>query len=125
VWAGGCASGDPTQYAQPAVSAAPAPGATVNVTVRQPSINVVGSGYTIPANAHMVYTATAAGCTEKFVGTMTGSPGKLTNPGFPYGTYTLCGDSGGAKAQYPGTFTNNLPAGQSPAIPVTGSGTCT
>jgi Tfp pilus assembly protein PilV len=124
VWAGSCTSGNPTLYAQPAVTAAPGPGATASVTVRQPSINPVGSGYTIPANAHMVYTATSAGCNEKFVGTTTGTPGKLAQPGFPYGQYKLCGDAGGQYADLT-PFLNNNPAGQAPALPLRGGGVCT
>jgi Tfp pilus assembly protein PilV len=124
VWAGSCSSGNPTLYGQPAVTAAPGPSASVSVTVRQPSINAVGSGYVMPAGAHMVYTATSAGCNEKFVGTTSGTPGQLAQPGFPYGQYKLCGDSGGQYADLTG-FMNTNPAGQAPALPLRGSGVCT
>jgi Tfp pilus assembly protein PilV len=124
VWAGSCTSGNQTLYGQAAVSAAPGPGASASVTVRQPSINPVGTGYTIPSGAHMVYTATSSGCSEKFVAYTTGTPGKLAQPGFPYGQYKLCGDAGGQYADLTG-FMNNLPAGQAPALPLRGGGVCT
>jgi hypothetical protein len=130
VWAGGCASGNPTTYGQAAVSAAPGPGAAVAVTVRQPSINITTAtgvpgypgGYTIPSGAHEVFTSISAGCNEKYSQT-TGTGGKVPQPGVPYGTYKLCADVSGVYAQLD-SFVNQVPAGSSPTISYRGNGTC-
>jgi Tfp pilus assembly protein PilV len=131
VWAGTCTSGNPTQYGQPAVSAAPGPGASVAVTLRQPSINISTAtgvpgypgGYPIPSGAHMVYTAISAGCTEKYSQT-TIAGGKVPQPGVPYGTYKLCGDYTGYYSQLD-SFVNQVPGGSAPTISYRGSGVCT
>jgi hypothetical protein len=90
--------------------------------VRQPSITPQVTNFTIPANAHIVFTSIAAGCSEKYV-TTTNSSGQLTSPGFAYGTYKLCGDFSNNYAQLD-SFVNSNPAGSSATLTVRGSGTC-
>jgi type II secretory pathway pseudopilin PulG len=131
VWAGTCTSGDPTKYGVAGVVAAPGPGGTVNVTVRQPAINVTGATgvpgvapatYTLPSGSHVVYTSIDAGCGEKRSQATTASGGVLANPGMPYGNYKLCVDQSGAYGQK--NFLSNIAAGQSTTVPYVGSGTC-
>jgi type II secretory pathway pseudopilin PulG len=133
VWAGGCTSGDPTKYGKPGVSAAPAPGASVAVTVRQPAIKVSqatgvpGYGnYPFPAGVHVVYTSIDAGCNEKYSQTTTGTtPTSVPYPGVPYGNYKLCADqpSFNAWAQLD-TFLNQVATGSTPTVPYKGNGSC-
>lgn len=122
VWAGGCATGDPTVYAKPALTATPTPGGTATVTARQPSISPQVSGYAIPSGTHEVFTSIGTGCAEKFVQTANSS-GNLPQPGFPYGTYKLCIDFSNNWAQLD-SFVNNVPTGSSPTLTIRGSGTC-
>jgi hypothetical protein len=129
VWAGTCAAGNPTLYGLSAVTASPAPGGTVNVTVRQPSITVTAATgvpsfgtYPTQPNEHMVYTSTDAGCGEKRSQTA-GTGGIVPYPGMPYGNYKLCGDLSGQYAQRT-PFANTTTAGQSTTIPYVGNGVC-
>ena len=129
VWAGVCTSGDPTLYSLPATSAAPAPGGSAAVTVRQPSITVTAATgvpsygtYPTQNGEHLVFTSIDAGCAEKRSQTA-GAGGIVPYPGMPYGNYKVCGDYTGVYAQR-NTFLNNLAAGQSFTIPYVGSGTC-
>jgi type II secretory pathway pseudopilin PulG len=132
VWAGTCTSGDPTKYGLAGVVASPGPGGTVNVTVRQPAINVTGATgvpgvapatYTLPTGSHVVYTSIDAGCGEKRSQATTASGGTLAQPGMPYGNYKLCVDQSGAYGQK-NTFLSNIAAGQSTTVPYVGGGTC-
>jgi Tfp pilus assembly protein PilV len=129
VWAGTCTNGNPTLYALPAVTGAPGPGATVNVTVRQPAITVTSATgvpsfgtYPTQSGEHIVYTSIDAGCGEKRSQTA-GSGGIVPYPGMPYGNYKVCGDLSNQWAQRT-PFANNLAAGQSITIPYQGNGTC-
>jgi Tfp pilus assembly protein PilV len=135
VWAGTCNAGDPTKYGVAGVTGSPGPGGTVNVTVRQPAINVTGATgvpgfspgiYTIPSGTHVVYTSIDGGCGEKRVQNTTAAGGVLANPGMPYGNYKLCADQGSSWAQRD-TFANTAAAGASLTIPYKGSsgGPCT
>ena len=129
VWAGTCASGNPTLYGLSAVTASPGPGGTANVTVRQPSITVsaatgvpsIGT-YPTQSGEHMVYTSIDANCNEKRSQTA-GTGGIVPYPGMPYGNYKLCGDLSGQYAQR-NTFLNNLAIGQVTTIPYVGNGVC-
>jgi hypothetical protein len=129
VWAGTCTNGNPTLYALPAVTGAPGPGATVNVTVRQPAITVTAATgvpslgtYPTQNGEHIVYTSIDAGCGEKRSQTA-GTGGIVPYPGMPYGNYKVCGDLSNQWAQRT-PFANNLAAGQSITIPYQGNGTC-
>jgi type II secretory pathway pseudopilin PulG len=124
VWAGTCSSGDPTKYGLPAVTAAPGPGAAVNVTVRQPAITVTGATgvpgvspatYPVQNNQHFVYTSIDAGCGEKRAQNANAS-GVIPYPGMPYGNYKICSDLGSPWAQRD-TFLSNIAAGQSITVP--------
>jgi Tfp pilus assembly protein PilV len=129
VWAGQCAAGNPTLYGLPAITASPAPSATVAVTVRQPSITVTAATgvpsfgtYPTQSGSHLVYTSIDPGCGEKR-SQVAGSGGIVPYPGMPYGNYKLCGDQSGVYAQK-NTFLSNLAAGQSTTIAYVGNGTC-
>jgi Tfp pilus assembly protein PilV len=129
VWAGTCASGNPTLYGVAAQTATPASGGSASVTVRQPSITVTSATgvptygtYPTQPGEHIVYTSIDAGCSEKRSQTA-GTGGIVPYPGMPYGNYKLCGDLTGLYAQR-NTFANNLAAGQSTTIPYVGNGTC-
>jgi Tfp pilus assembly protein PilV len=129
VWAGTCTSGDPTKYGLPGVTAAPGPGATVAVTVRQPAITITGATgvpgvspatYATPSGSHLVYTSIDPGCGEKRSQNTTAANGVMSYPGMPYGNYKLCGDQGSTWAQRD-TFLNNVAVGQSTTIGYKGS----
>jgi prepilin-type N-terminal cleavage/methylation domain-containing protein len=134
VWAGGCLSGDPTKYGKLPVTAQPAAGATVGVTVLQPSINVAGANNIPPTNsslsltsppvagAKVYFTSVDANCAEKY-SQVTNAQGKVPFPGAPYGNYRVCGELTGAWAQLD-PFPNTNPAGSSPTLPYKGLGTC-
>src|SRR4051794_33014614 len=134
VWAGACTANDPTKYAQAPVNGAPAPGGSVNVTVRQPALNLtLRRGAALYASSHVRITNTNTGCGGT-VTTTTTSAGKLAGagfqgPGFPYGTYHVCADDG---TRFAATdVVNTAPAGVtfSLTIPTSGNssppkGTC-
>ena len=129
VWAGTCASGNPTLYSLPPVTASPGPGGTANVTVRQPSITVTAATgvpsigtYPTQSGEHMVYTSIDANCGEKRSQTA-GTGGIVPYPGMPYGNYKLCGDLSNQYAQR-NPFANTVTAGQSTTIPYVGNGVC-
>jgi Tfp pilus assembly protein PilV len=130
VWAGTCAAGNPTLYGLPAVVAAPGPGGTTNVTVRQPSIVVNGatgvpgySGtYPITTTTVFVYTSIDSGCTEKRTFTSSSS-GVHPYPGTPYGNWKLCAAQSGVYAQR-NTFLNNIANGQTTTVAYVGNGSC-
>ena len=93
-YSGGCAGADPDPgFVQVAG------GGSHTVTVREPALNVrVTRGSTLLTatpyrDAYVVITSEQTGCTEKFTvnGGLTTS-GALPEPGFPYGTYTICVD---------------------------------
>jgi Tfp pilus assembly protein PilV len=108
VWAGSCSSGDPTKYAQAAVTAAPGPGATANVSVRQPAVNLtLKRNNVLYASQHVRVTSTDAGCNSVVTSTTT-STGIFADPGFPYGNWTVCGDDGTNHASGPLVGTNPL-----------------
>jgi type II secretory pathway pseudopilin PulG len=130
VWAGTCAAGNPTLYGLSAITASPAPGGTVNVTVRQPSITVTAATgvpslgtYPTQPNEHFVFTSTDAGCGEKRV-QIAGAGGIEPYPGMPYGNWKLCGDLSNNWAQRT-PFANTVTAGQSTTLPWQGAnGVC-
>ncbi|MEA2439211.1 MAG: hypothetical protein QOH76_635 [Thermoleophilaceae bacterium] len=132
VWAGGCASGNPTTYGKPAVVATPAPGTTASVIVRQPAIKVsratgvpnIGN-YDFPPNTQVTYTSIDQNCSEKYgpQATTGVTPTSVPNPGVPYGNYKLCATASGAYAQLD-TFANTNPLGSTPTVPYKNTGGC-
>ncbi len=131
-WAGGCASGDPTRYGQAPVTGTPLPGATANLILRQPSINITQAsgvpGYgTFPvagnSNVKEVFTSIDPGCAEKYTQITVGSTGKLAYPGVPYGNYRVCAELSGNYAQLD-TFLNSTFAGSNVTVPYKSAGSC-
>jgi Tfp pilus assembly protein PilV len=117
VWAGSCAANDPTKYGAAPVTATPPASGSVNVTVRQPAINLHltrnGTNYATTTNGKVRVYNTDAGCGSTFTSetlstglfAAAGNPG----PGFPYGHYTVCGDD---NTHYDnGTVANTVAAG--------------
>ena len=123
VYAGSCASDDPTNYAQNPSLVTPGPGAGVAVTVREPAINIaVTRGGAPLSGAHVVIKSTASGCTEGGAAT-TNAQGALANPGFPFGPYSVCADDG--LRTVTATVQNTSPAGTATVplgVPTTGTG---
>jgi hypothetical protein len=118
VWAGSCSSGDPTKYGLAAVSGAPGPGATVNVNVRQPAINLtLKRNNVLYASQHVRVTSTDAGCNSAITST-TNASGVFADPGFPYGNFTVCGDDGTNHASGPLVNTNSLGTAIALNIPI-------
>jgi Tfp pilus assembly protein PilV len=128
VWAGVCASGDPTLYGQTAVTATPLPGGSKSVTVRQPSIVVTSATntplgtYPTQPNEILTFTSIDANCAEARTQTA-GAGGVEPYPGMPYGNYKLCGSFSGYNAKK-NAHANNVPAGQSTQINFVGNGGC-
>jgi Tfp pilus assembly protein PilV len=127
LYAGTCSAANPTQYnpayytLNPTRYANVTPGGSTSVTVREPALNVTvkksGVAY---ANAHVVVTATGAGCTDKFTMT-TDSLGGLVKgaspyqaPAVPFGTYTVCADDGAHKSS--ANVSNTDPSGNQVAL---------
>ena len=129
VWAGSCATNDPTFFSRPAQTATPPPGGAVGVTVRQPAINATVTRNGSPWVAHVVVTNTDANCGTKFT-SFTTSTGKMApagypGPGFPYGNYRFCADDQRSTTRYAQTnVVDTLAAGVtfSLAIPTSGNG---
>ena len=112
VWAGVCNTNDPTSYGAAAVTGSPPAGGSVNVTVRQPALNLtLRRGASLYASSHVRITNTDTGCGGTITTTTTNS-GTLAGagfrgPGFPYGHYTVCADDGTRYAQ---TSVSNITA---------------
>ena len=126
VYAGSCATDDPTAYSQSPSLVTPGPGAGASVTVREPAINVAVTRAGAPlSGAHVVVKSTASGCTESFTQT-TNAQGALASPGFPFGPYSVCADDGARSVS--ATVQNTSPAGTASvplAVPITGAtGVC-
>jgi type II secretory pathway pseudopilin PulG len=115
VYAGSCANNDPTVYNSNYYASNPglvtvAPGGSHSVTVRMPAVNILVQKSSLPlANAHVVVTPTATGCTETYPALTTNALGALTAPAFPFGTYSVCADDGDRRVS--GNVTNTDPAG--------------
>jgi hypothetical protein len=127
VFAGSCAANNPTTYnpnyftSHPGSYATPGPGGSSAITVREPALNVkvTRSGSAL-AGAHVIVTATGAGCTDKFTMT-TDSAGLIvfttapTAPAVPFGTYSVCADYLNRKATAP-AVSNTDPNGNQSAV---------
>lgn len=123
VYAGDCVGADPRTYGQAAGMVTVSPAGAHTATVRMPALNLnVTRGGTPLNNARVRTTATATGCGGTST-SFTNSSGKLTNPGFPYGTYNVCADDGTRKFVVNGVSDTN-PAGSATVnLPVPTSGT--
>ncbi|MEA2399020.1 MAG: hypothetical protein QOK25_2576 [Thermoleophilaceae bacterium] len=129
VYAGSCASADPTTYDPAYWSKYPgyvttAPGAARAVTVRAPALNlaVTRAGLGL-GGAHVIIRATGAGCTESWVESTTAA-GLLPSPGLPFGTYTACADDA-TRSVTKANIANTSPAGTAAvalAVPTSGVG---
>ena len=99
VYAGSCAANDPSSYNSNYYSSNPgavtvAPGGSYAVTVREPAINIrtERSGVNFPgADVHV--DLTSSGCTQSFPNQTSNSSFALPDPGFPFGTYSVCADT--------------------------------
>jgi hypothetical protein len=118
VYAGSCAANNPVTYNPNYWSSnsgfvTPSPSQADAVTVREPAINLTVMRGTSPlANAHVLVKATAAGCSDRYTLT-TNAQGKLTAPGVPFGTYSVCADDGNYGALN-SAVTNTSPTGTTP-----------
>ncbi|MCU0312860.1 MAG: hypothetical protein MUC84_02205 [Solirubrobacteraceae bacterium] len=127
VWSGGCAGADPRAYGQSAPIVSLAPGATQAVTVREPAVRIqilrAGSPY---PSARVRITPTTPGCGSTFTAALNATA-NLTEPGLPYGDYSICADDGTRNVTQ--TFQNRTPGGSAVvstmSIPTSGtSGPC-
>ena len=127
VWAGSCTGADPRTYGDPTPIVSVTPGGTQSITVREPAIRIQilrgGSPYT---SARVRITPTTAGCGSVFTAAINASA-NLTDPGLPYGDYSICADDGTRKVTQ--TFQNRTAAGSpvvtTMSIPTSGAtGTC-
>jgi hypothetical protein len=116
VYAGNCPANDPRTYSANYYSTNPGlvtvtPGATQNVTIRVPAINVVvrNSSNTILQNAHVLVMTIDSGCTETYPVQNTNASGAMPNPGFPFGNFYVCADDGNKRKR--STFVANTAVG--------------
>jgi type II secretory pathway pseudopilin PulG len=115
VWAGSCSSEDPPSGQTPQ-SGTVSPGGNTSVAVHLPPVNItVKQGTSAVQNARVFVTATP--CGENYpTFQQTSASGALPNPGFPYGTFTICADdvliNGTANPhKVSATFNNNVSGG--------------
>ncbi|MEA2232646.1 MAG: hypothetical protein QOD83_2462 [Solirubrobacteraceae bacterium] len=99
VYAGSCPGAnpqadDPAYFQSHPGFVQTSPAGSYAATVRVPAINLAVTRLGLPVQgAHVVLTATGAGCSERTVAT-TGAGGALVQPGMPFGTYSVCADDG-------------------------------
>jgi hypothetical protein len=139
MFAGGCASNDPTRdplFADyyndfPADFVHPEPGlAAAPVALRMPSTNlrVLNNGAALTTPVHVVFTSKSTACTEKFSLTATTySDGYIKEPALPFGDYQVCVDAlvpTLKKRQLTANILNHNPAGilPAPVVDFSGSG---
>jgi Tfp pilus assembly protein PilV len=106
VYAGQCAANNPTTSPNTGTlaTATPTPGQVLTMPaandVRLPAINLkvvsATSGTAISGATVKVYTADT-GCANTFPAQTTNASGLLPLPGYPYGKYTICAQSGGKR----------------------------
>jgi hypothetical protein len=124
VWAGGCSTANPTLYGQAAQTATPAPGGSATVVARQPAIDLtVKRQGVLYASSNVWITNTDAGCGTAVQRTSNAS-GKLADPGFPYGHYTVCADDTRQFKASPVIDTNPAGTALTVDIPKKAGGTC-
>jgi hypothetical protein len=124
LFSGSCAANDPSRYVSGYFGSAPGfftpvPGASAPaITVREPALNfqVVRGGnratapvYSSP-QSRVVITPEDSGCSEKVVQSPLSAAGGLSEPGVPFGTYTICADDGQRKTVITGVA-NTSPGG--------------
>jgi type II secretory pathway pseudopilin PulG len=115
VYAGSCSANEPRTYHARDATAVVPPGGAGNVALQVPPLYLTvysGTASTPgPAlmNAHVIVTDQGCGGSPPTAGGspsikrafMTNSSGQLTNPGLPYGNYTVCADTNaGARSVY-------------------------
>ncbi len=128
VWAGDCAGADPRLFGQTATSVTLGPAGAQALTLREPALNVrIQRGGTPYTTARVRITPLTPGCGSTYDGGTLTAVGALTNPGQPYGDYSVCADDGTRKVVST-TISNANPAGTSTltlSIPTSGAtGTC-
>jgi len=113
VWAGACASADPSLYSQTAPSAIVPPGGSANVTVKEPTIKVTiqkNSGNYTGGHRLTITPGTGNGCPDNFAETTATTTSAAIPVDLPYGTYNICADDRSGH-RITSTVTNNSPAG--------------
>jgi hypothetical protein len=121
LFSGSCAANDPSRYVNGYYGSAPGfftpvPGATApRVTLREPALNFQvirgGNRATAPVfsstQSRVVITPEDSGCSEKIVQSPLSPAGGLSEPGVPFGTYTICVDDGQRKTTVTGVANTN------------------
>jgi Tfp pilus assembly protein PilV len=109
-YAGSCPSNNPVPNFGP-FAVTPAPGASATMTVRQAALNITVTG--LPSGTQSVRVTldnTTAGC-PNFADILLNGSGRLTEPGFPAGTYDVCIEGQLSNSWYrvlrPGTVLTN------------------
>ena len=128
VWSGSCTANDPTKYSLPPVVGSPAPAGSVNVTVREPALNLtLKRGSSLYASAHVRVINTDANCgtasTTKTTSAGKFAPAGFDGPGFPYGNYSVCADDGTRFIKT--NVANTVPAGVTFNLTIPTSGSTT
>jgi type II secretory pathway pseudopilin PulG len=114
VYAGGCSSAnpatyDPNYFTKYSGLVTVPPGGQYAVTVWEPALNLLVTRGGLPlSGAHVKVTPTA--CSDTYPVVSTTAQGGLANPGYPFGTYTVCADDGVHRAVMP-NVANTTPAG--------------
>jgi hypothetical protein len=120
VYAGGCSAANPTLYDPNYFAKYPglvsvAPGGQYSVSVWEPALNLaVTRGGSAVSGAHL--RVTPANCSDVYPVVTTNSQGNLANPGYPFGSYTVCADDG--TRRFVATNVANTAVGGTPLIPL-------
>ncbi|MDX6718392.1 MAG: hypothetical protein QOJ63_646 [Solirubrobacteraceae bacterium] len=116
VYAGNCASANPQGYDSRYFESNPgfvqtAPGASNDVVVRVPAINLLVTKGGVPfQSARVVLKETGPGCSDKTILT-TNALGTLSDPGMPFGSYNVCADDGVRHRTFASEVQNRDPDG--------------
>jgi len=127
VFSGACVASNPSSFGAPVTTVTLGPGGVATPTVTEPALNVTVTGNSGAALAGATVKATSTTCGDVYTFT-TNAAGRLTKPGLPYGSYTVCvhGFVNGANRKPSSqTKANTTPAGVTPYTRQITNGTST
>jgi Tfp pilus assembly protein PilV len=137
VYAGSCEANNPSKpptnipdyFANAGASAfvVTDPGGNSDVVVRMPAINVQvmdSTGSAPVPGASVKVTQEDANCTEAYPTRLTDSSGAMIEPGFPFGTYTVCAEFGGQRSIVTGVSNTDHDGVTVPPMPLSAPGSC-
>lgn len=133
VYAGTCEANNPAAYDSDyfatvgtAAFVIPPPAGTADVLVRKPALNVKVvnlSGVVVP-NATVKVTTADTDCTETYPLQTTNLSGAMVDPGFPFGKFNICAQSGTTKGTVSGVVSTDPNGTPVQTITLNSSGSC-